>query len=400
MIRTVGPHLRVLIAVLAGLVVAEAAAYTGIHLTRGVLDEDIRTVASIYEEQSAQIAELVKQASSKREEIHPFLGWRYRAGYTSLSDSVNAQRLRARREYRPAQRPGVLRVAALGDSFVYGNEVADADAWPAQLERDFPNIEVLNYGVGGYGLDQAYLRFVEEGAVLSPQVVLVGFVADDLRRVVNVYRRFLSTREAPRFKPRFVLREDGALRLVPNPVPDVATYKRFLERPNLVTEAGVNDWWYERAIYENPLHDFSATVRLGVATWIRLRRRYVDSDRLVRGNTFNDESGAFAIQVRLFEAFAKVARERGMSLIVVFFPDRDVLAQARAGGGAVYGSLLTATRRRGIVTFDLLDAFMEAERASPRGASLFMPGGHYSPRGNQVAARAVGEKLQRTAARE
>ena len=392
MTPTRGSRLRALVVLLVGVLLAEGTANVGIQVTAGFLNEEIRTVASIYEEQTAQITELVDQTPLKREEIHPLLGWRYRPGDTSPTDSVNAQGLRASREYTPTRRAGVLRTAAFGDSYVYGNEVANADAWPAQLERNFPNIEVLNYGASGYGLDQAYLRYLEEGTALNPQVVLVGFVADDLRRLVNVYRRFLSTREAPRFKPRFLLHEDGTLKLVPNPVPDVAAYKRYLSVPRSVTETGVHDWWYEPAIYENPLHELSAAVRLGVATWIRLRRHF-DPDRLVRAGTFNDESTAFAIQMRLFEAFAEAARERGMRLLVVFFPGRDVLSEVRAGGGAVYGPLVAAIRRRGIADLDFLGAFVEAERALPPGASLFMPGGHYSPSGNEVVARAVGEKL-------
>lgn len=395
MTPTRGSRLRALSAFLVGLLLAEGTAYIGIQVTAGSLDEDIRTVASIYEEQKARMVDVVDQTRLRREEIHPRLGWRYRPGYASPTDRVNAQGLRASREYGPTRRAGILRTAAFGDSFVYGNEVANADCWPAQIERDFPNIEVLNYGVGGYGVDQAYLRYLEEGGALNPEVVVVGFVADDLRRLVNVYRRFLSTREAPRFKPRFLLHQDGTLRLVPNPVPDVAAYERYLSVPMAVTETGIHDWWYEPAIYENPLHDRSAVVRLGVASWIRLRRRYIDPDRLVRAGKFNEQSTAFAIQVRLFEAFAEVARTRGTRVLVVFFPDRDVLSEVSAGGGAVYAPLVAAVRRHGITALDLLEAFVEAERTLPPGASLFMPGGHYSPRGNEVVARTVGGEIGR-----
>ena len=91
----------------------------------------------------------------------------------------------------PSPRRGLCVSLLFGDSFVYGNEVSDDDAWCAVLEASSDALEVLNYGVGGYGLDQAFLRFQREGMALHPDVVLIGFTPDDLGRVVNVYRRFI-----------------------------------------------------------------------------------------------------------------------------------------------------------------------------------------------------------------
>ncbi len=45
-----------------------------------------------------------------------------------------------------------------GDSFVYANEVDDASAWGNVL-TELVRCRVGNFGVGGYGIDQAYLRF-------------------------------------------------------------------------------------------------------------------------------------------------------------------------------------------------------------------------------------------------
>ena len=54
--------------------------------------------------------------------------------------------------------PGEERVWLYGDSFVYANEVDDADAWGNQLSLKL-NRRVANFGIPGYGTDQAYLRF-------------------------------------------------------------------------------------------------------------------------------------------------------------------------------------------------------------------------------------------------
>src|SRR5580704_5995225 len=54
--------------------------------------------------------------------------------------------------------PGRACASAYGDSFVWGEEVPPADGWIEQLSRRI-GCRVANYGVSGYGTDQAYLRF-------------------------------------------------------------------------------------------------------------------------------------------------------------------------------------------------------------------------------------------------
>ena len=302
-----------------------------IHISRASLIEPIRTTRDIYREQSDKLRSMLTPDSSGLLALDPLLGWRYRAGYRDPLNTMNSQGLRSPREYARRAPPGVLRAAAFGDSFVYGNEVSDSAAWPAQLERLFPQIEVLNYGVGGYGADQAYLRFCAEGSALSPRIVIIGFVADDLGRLTNVYRRFVSTKELPLVKPRFELDHRDNLALVPNALPQPSDYARYLEAPHEIIELGTHDGWYHGAIYRNPLYDYSATVRLLTNLWLRSANRYLRRDRLFRGGEFNPSSTAFRIQLAVFQKFAAAARAAGSSPIIVFFPDKQSLIKRGAG---------------------------------------------------------------------
>jgi hypothetical protein len=237
------------------------------------------------------------------------LGWMYRPGFRSATDHLNAAGLRSLREYSPRVPVGHVRVAAFGDSFVYGNEVPDSSAWTAQVERMDSAVEVLNYGVGGYGLDQAFLRYLREGERFQPELVVIGFVPDDLPRVVNVYRRFISSREVPLIKPRFVLGSRGALQLLAEHVPDAEGYRAYVEEPSRVRDLGKLDYWYEPLIYDNPLYDWSATVRVFSNGWARLRQRAWDTNRLLADNKFNEGSEAFRIQVAVMEAFVKAVSD-------------------------------------------------------------------------------------------
>ncbi len=90
------------------------------------------------------------------------------------------------------------RVLAIGDSFTHGDEVRAEDAWPSQL-ADRLGVTVVNYGVGGYGIDQAILRWRESD--VSASIVLLGVIASDLERATTPIYNF--ERGGTKSKPMF-----------------------------------------------------------------------------------------------------------------------------------------------------------------------------------------------------
>lgn len=124
------------------------------------------------------------------DEYHPTLGWTNVAGYRGddripFRLTINAQGLRAEREYAPRPPEGVPRVAVFGDSTTFGEEVDDDATVPFHLEDALAGVgaEVLNFGVHGYGLGQMVLRLEEEGFGFHPDhVVIVLLIPLDLKR--------------------------------------------------------------------------------------------------------------------------------------------------------------------------------------------------------------------------
>jgi hypothetical protein len=110
--------------------------------------------------------------------------------------------------------PPGLPLIAVGDSFTFGDELDDADTWPAQLERQL-GAPVVNAGVFGYGLDQIALRAGDLLARGPAAALIVHVIPDDVLRCEYAYRYA--------WKPWFSVK-DGALTLegVPVPEPDRA----------------------------------------------------------------------------------------------------------------------------------------------------------------------------------
>jgi lysophospholipase L1-like esterase len=81
--------------------------------------------------------------------------------------------------------PGVVRVAALGDSFTFGFGVESEATWPAVLERllnegaPARRVEVLNFGAGGYSTQDEAVVLRRRALEFAPDVVVLGYVEND-----------------------------------------------------------------------------------------------------------------------------------------------------------------------------------------------------------------------------
>lgn len=88
------------------------------------------------------------------------------------------------REIPTERTPGTLRVAALGDSTTYGMMLSREQAWPGQLEAALNKdgigaVEVLNFGVPAYDIEQIVMMSRYVLAEWRPDVVVYGFYWND-----------------------------------------------------------------------------------------------------------------------------------------------------------------------------------------------------------------------------
>ena len=374
------------LAILGSLALLEGVAAVMTAVVNPMLDTPILRRGTLLTQQARRLASLID--TEGREEIDRDLGWRYRRGFAAGHDTINGAGMRTSRTYARSPSTGKLRVAAFGDSYVYCNEVANPDTWSYLVEEGW-DTEMLNYGVGGYGTDQAFLRYLREGMDFAPDVVLIGFAPVNLRRIVNRFRGFIHPEEGPWFKPRFVLLGD-TLGLIPPPVASTADAERLIADPGFVREVGRMDHWYEPAVYQHRLYRWSPTYRLVTNFWIRLRRRYFDPDRLVDDGVFRTDSEAFRVQVAVLHAFADSVESRGARPVVLMLPGAYDMERNAVGLRSQYDPLRRELVRGGLEVLDPLDAFTAS--GTPI-ADFLQPGGHYSRAGNAVIAREVAEFL-------
>ena len=305
------------------------------------------------------------------------LGWTHRGGYRSADGLFSTGALGARgpAEYGPTPPEGVLRIACFGDSYTWCDVVTDEDAWTRRIENRRPGTEVMNFGVSGYGTDQALLRYRRDGRELGAQVVLLGILMDNVGRNVNRYRPlWYPAANACVAKPRFVL--DGAgLQVVPPPFGSSEEALAAVTDGSILAELEPHEHW--RGPELGPLR-FSSLARLA-AGWSAYRARSVE--RLWR-----DRDGEpYRVTLAIAEAFAREARADGARLFAVLvFPRPADHLSVLAGGERYWQGFLDDLGERGIPALDL-SLPLEAAARGASSPELYAEG-HLDAFGNLAVA--------------
>jgi hypothetical protein len=177
---------------------------------------------------------------------HPLYGWGHAPGASGwcqgcfegrvqwrMRGRYNRTGLRDERDIPYERQSGTFRILVLGDSYTEGLQV-DVP-YPRLLEQRLnaaapPGVrfEVLNAAVAGWGTDNAFLYFVNEGWKYRADLVLLAF--DTGNDVFENHRPLIrSTHFYPFDKPYFEL-SDGRLALRQYPLPTPGLRRRLEHR--------------------------------------------------------------------------------------------------------------------------------------------------------------------------
>lgn len=291
---------------------------------------------------------------------HPLYGWTNRPGLRDFVEpghpprSTNSAGMRGRTEFAPQPAPGRLRVALVGDSFTFGTHQPDDAIWARELERALPGSEVLNFGVPGFGIDQALLRLEHEVLAWRPDVVVFGIFATNPQRAS---RRFTFYA-----KPRFELGPDGRLLRPPagQPVPEPGPLAGGQARLDL--ERGSASGWALARVFTHGLASDGP---------------FADGAP--------DHADLRALTAAILTEAQDLCAEAGAELLVLNIPTLRWRELERAPWEAALDTRDAPAQ---------LDARAVFDAALEDGAgALYVPGRHFSPEGHRRLGRAVAERL-------
>ena len=271
---------------------------------------------------------------------------------------TNSQAFRNDHDIAVTVPEGKTRLVCSGDSFTLGFGVSNDHAWCQRLATIDPRLETVNMGQGGYGVDQAYLWYMRDGAPLEHQLLLFGFITDDFSRMQ--IERFQGYA-----KPVLDVRNDSIM-IRNYPVPRTSWFTRWraANNHNLSNFQFIQLWYLGAG-------------RLGI-------------DRAEPPSDSAAEDRARRVAAKIFESLARSTREKNRQLVLVYL----------AGPGDYRANGLTTewqrfvhveAKRLGIPVIDLVEVF---RRVPPTEINdLFAPNSHYSVKGNELVANVLYKEL-------
>ncbi len=363
---------------LAGLVafvvlVAEAGAFLGFKLFATE-----RLTVHWRVETNAALSDLTPIAIQRFQEqfYDPVLGWVFHEKTTVLpyaqfdADGARVDVL--------AGAPGV--VAAYGDSFTFGEDVENDETWPHYLAEAL-GVQVANFGVAGYGPDQALVRLrghLEEGRV--PEVVILGVMSENIARVVNVWRKVYTGGEALNFKPILVIDQEVP-RWVPSPLGQPVVVESVRQAIEISKS---NDFWADQNQRRPAVPHFPYLVT-AFDTLAYL------SFRAVRWQDLWQQDQPIEVLRAIIDEFVLLSRRYSFVPVIVMIPMAEDLRFHEANQPATYAHVLEEIRLEyegRLVAVDTLDEDFDASRYQLRPFQ-----GHTSAYGNQVISAAIVRRL-------
>jgi lysophospholipase L1-like esterase len=286
---------------------------------------------------------------------HPVQGFVPQSNFVSTAVNHDARGLRVTPGAGLVDGPAIL---AVGDSYTYGDDVADAESWPSYLQN-LGRQRILNGGVSGYGLDQIVLQAERLVPALRPNALILSFIADDIRRMEMSRLWGIE-------KPYFAL-AGGALELRHVPVP-----------PNQPRRAIVSAW-HRVMGWSHLVGAIERRVLFDREEWTGHSQRVLPRR---------------ASEPLLCPLMARVAA-LGLPTVVVAQYDPLVWRYARYGREEQRLSRLAldCAAGAGLATLDLHTGLDAAVRA--QGYDALFVGVHHTAEGNRAVADAIAAELRR-----
>lgn len=96
---------------------------------------------------------------------------------------TNSQSFRNNNDFEKNIPKGKIRIICSGDSFTFGYGVDNDHTWCQRLVDFNSNLETVNMGQGGYGIDQAYLWFKRDSERINYDIHIFAFTTHDFGRM-------------------------------------------------------------------------------------------------------------------------------------------------------------------------------------------------------------------------
>lgn len=254
------------------------------------------------------------------------------------------------------------RIIILGDSYVWGYGVGDKDVF-TELTKPGSDVELINFGVSGYGTDQEYLFYKKLGK---------SFEVDEVILMITPYNDFMNNISRKQYgykKPYFKLANEH-LQLISDHL-----------KPN--TLKNIQNWLNERLYGFNYINSLFRNRR-----FLESRKKGASAPKqfVLDGNSVSDsDRNSMKITIRIVDELRKLVRSQGREFKVVFIPYKVHINKNINRNHPMVPLFAEKLYEQGI---EYLEPFFIFSRHSEKMANLFnQRDNHFSIAGHNLFAR-------------
>ena len=248
-------------------------------------------------------------------------------------------------------------IEMFGDSFTFSFEVSGEFAWPAQLSK-LLNCKVNNFGVEGYGSDQATMR--HELTEVTAKISVLNHLSENIIRNVNQFRTIIYPTNTVTLKPRYVISDENTLDLIPKPdlnkfdIINSESLKQKLQNEYFIPGglSGIKEkllFPYTLSFLDTIINHFHVNSKLRA---FPKYKKFYDKDHA---------SNALNITYKIMEKFIYNSKSKGQLPIITIIPTCRDLEYFQKFGEKPYQHLLTELIDNNILHYDFIDKFSKQE---------------------------------------
>ena len=304
-------------------------------------------------------------------------------GPTGVAWSLNTDARGVRINPGQPEQDGPATISIYGDSFTFCDEVSDDQTWGHYLSQ-LTDTGVDNWGVGGYGTDQAFLRLKRNLPEQHSDIVVLAVFSENINRIMNNFRPFYSFSSGIKFGFKPMLRQqDGNWRWMPNPLQlteppqDMQPYRQAFDK------ARKTDFWYKHN-QGRPKSQFPYSLALAKTVYYYLFENKINLYKVPEAEARMDH---------LIKDFIALSRAGNFKPVLLFIPQARDLYTFFNDHTYWYSDYITHLRAmpelEGMPIIDLLEHPFDAEKFNTIPFHY-----HASPYGNKVVAEVVYEQIK------
>ena len=304
------------------------------------------------------------------------------------------------------------KISCYGDSFTFCRNVNDNETWEHYLSK-LKETNVINFGVGNYGVDQALLRMQREYQKNKTETVILGVVPDTISRIVSIWKHYSEYGNTFGFKPRFIIK-DNQLQLIQNPIDETLKFHKFENYLDYIKE---NDFFYKNKFKKDILNfPYCITIlknirrNFAIIYWIlkiqSLKNSKKDFSELElnpmkiimrinlewRIKLFQDKQTTTLLK-KIMEEFLILSQKNNFKAILIILPQKDDVNFIKNNFHFYEKFLKELNNLPQLQIIDVTKDFLQVTNLDNLYSEKNEYGGHYSQKGNQKIASIISYEL-------